>query len=127
MLRSMLTVTLILVTAANLFYFMASRNAHRRNARHRATVKFWDNERGYGFVAPDNVEARIFVHHSQIYAFNDRPRVLKAALMVRIKPGSYKEGQQTVYEESGQVIDPFFDNHCLEWYTKDIGHVVSEF
>ena len=41
--------------------------------RHTGTLKSWNDERGFGFIAPDGARQDVFVHISAVPAINGRP------------------------------------------------------
>eukprot|EP01084_Bolivina_argentea_P105130 188197_1 len=44
---------------------------------------------------------------------------VQIAFQVRIRPGSYGIGEETVNYDENIILDKNFENHELEWYTKD--------
>ena len=61
-----------------------------------------------------------------LFSYEDKARKVKShvrvAFQVRIKPGSYKIGPQTVGLHD--QLDPYFKNEELEWSTRARGAII---
>jgi CspA family cold shock protein len=64
----------------------------RRNTVAQGTVKWFNADKGYGFIAPDDGTADVFVHHSAIEA--DGYRSLQDNQRVEYTPGRGTKGPQ---------------------------------
>jgi cold shock protein len=58
----------------------------------QGTVKWFNAEKGYGFIAPDDGTADVFVHHSAIQA--DGFRTLEESQRVEFTAGPGRKGPQ---------------------------------
>jgi len=58
----------------------------------QGTVKWFNAEKGYGFIAPDDGTADVFVHHSAIQA--DGFRSLEENQRVEFTSGQGRKGPQ---------------------------------
>lgn len=56
------------------------------------TVKWFNDQKGYGFIAPDDGGKDLFVHHSNIVA--DGYRSLKEGQKVEFEPGQGRKGPE---------------------------------
>nr|WP_290666784.1 cold-shock protein [Ardenticatena sp.] len=62
--------------------------------RHRGTVKWFNREKGYGFITPDNGSRDIFVHYSAIEG--DGFRNLDEGEIVEFDIGTSDKGPRAV-------------------------------
>ena len=51
----------------------------------RGTVRWFDDDKGYGFIQPDGDDADVFVHMSAIHPQPGRPRTLAAGEPVDVE------------------------------------------
>ena len=56
------------------------------------TVKWFNDQKGYGFIAPDEGGKDLFVHHSNIVA--EGYRSLKEGQKVEFEPGQGRKGPE---------------------------------
>jgi CspA family cold shock protein len=60
--------------------------------KYEGTVKWFNEEKGYGFIGPDEGGSDIFVHYSQIAA--DGYKTLREGQRVRFEIGDSPKGPQ---------------------------------
>ncbi len=58
----------------------------------RGTVKFFDGEKGYGFIAPDEGGEDVFVHYSAVEGTGFRS--LEKGQRVSYEPGRGRKGEE---------------------------------
>src|SRR5437868_6432308 len=68
------------------------RSSHRRRHMAQGTVKWFNADKGYGFIAPDDGTADVFVHHSAIQT--DGYRSLQENQRVEYTAGRGPKGPQ---------------------------------
>ena len=56
------------------------------------TVKWFNADKGYGFISPDDGSADLFVHHSAI--LGDGYKTLDESAKVQYEPGQGEKGPQ---------------------------------
>ena len=56
------------------------------------TVKWFNADKGYGFISPDDGSADLFVHHSAIWG--DGYKTLPESAKVQYEPGQGEKGPQ---------------------------------
>lgn len=61
------------------------------------TVKFFSNQKGYGFIAPDDGGKDLFVHHSEIIM--DGYKTLREGQKVKYQPAEGPKGMQATKVE----------------------------
>lgn len=61
------------------------------------TVKFFSNQKGYGFIAPDDGGKDLFVHHSEIIM--DGYKTLREGQKVRYQAAEGPKGMQATKVE----------------------------
>jgi len=61
------------------------------------TVKFFSNQKGYGFIAPDNGGNDLFVHHSEIMM--DGYKTLREGQKVKYMAAEGPKGMQATKVE----------------------------
>ena len=58
----------------------------------RGTLKSWNDDKGFGFIAPDDGSADVFVHYSEIQGSGFR--TLEENQQVTFEVGSGPKGEQ---------------------------------
>lgn len=61
------------------------------------TVKFFSNQKGYGFIAPDDGGKDLFVHHSEIVM--EGYKTLREGQKVKYQPAEGPKGMQATKVE----------------------------
>jgi CspA family cold shock protein len=68
------------------------KSLNRRGKMASGTVKWFNDEKGYGFITPDDGGEDLFVHHSNIQMSGFR--TLKDGQKVQYEPGQGKKGME---------------------------------
>jgi CspA family cold shock protein len=72
------------------FLFLVSRKEHKKMAQETGTVKWFNNQKGYGFIERDDNGGDIFVHYSAIDSPNFK--TLEDGVRVTFEVGQGRKG-----------------------------------
>lgn len=62
-------------------------------SKHRGTVKFFNTQKGFGFITPDNGGKDIFVHANNVHG---DVRSLREGVKVEYAEGSGRKGPEAI-------------------------------